>query len=269
MKMMLAGLIAAGSLLSQTTKPSFDVASIKPNISGRDGGSAQATPNGFSATNLTLSSLLNYAFRPPAGPFFNQQIIGGPDWMRTDHFDIQAKAGGKPSSLSREQIQLMMQSLLEDRFRLKTHREVRDLPVYDLVVGNGGVRMQRSEDQTPRASGGSISFHSGDEEDPSPLQRGDMRLTKGSTDTVLSASAVPVSKIVTLLQGSSDRIILDKTDLKGLFDIHIRFLEASSVSDSTAPSIFTAIQDLGLKLQSSKAPFDVIVVDSVRRPTEN
>ncbi|HYR89410.1 MAG TPA: TIGR03435 family protein [Terriglobia bacterium] len=269
MKMMLAVVITAFSMLYQTTKPSFDVAVIKPNMSGRDGGSVRTTANGFFATNLTLSSLLNYAFRPTKGQFFNQQLIGGPVWMRTDHFDIQAKVVGDTDSLPRGQIQLMVQSLLEDRFQLKIHREVRDLPVYDLVVGNRGLKMKRSEDQATPESGGNIAFNIGDEEDPKSLPRGDMRLTKGSADTILSANAVNASDIVSLLQGTSDRIIVDKTNLKGLFDIHIRFRDASTFSDSAAPSIFTAIQDLGLRLESAKAPFEVIVIDSVQHPTEN
>ena len=113
-----------------------------------------------------------------------------------------------------------------------------------------------------------MTFPTGDQEDTKPLPRGSMRLTTGSSDTFLTANAVQVSSLVNLLQGSADRIIIDKTNVTGFFDIHLRFFrDTTSTSDS--PSIFTAIQELGLRLESAKAPLPVIVIDSVQKPTEN
>ena len=175
----------------------------------------------------------------------------------------------------------MVQSLLEDRFQLKAHREKREVPVYELVVAKGGPKIKLSEDQTaPDAQQSGITFATGEEEDFRPLKRGAMRLTTGYLNRILSANAVQISTLVTLLQSSSDRIILDKTSLTDRFDIHLRFHHDNnfvietpngpvSPWDPPAPSIFTAIQELGLKLEPAKAPLDVVVIDSLQKPSEN
>lgn len=276
--------IAATALATQTAtdkKPSFEVASIKRNLSTQQGGGGGPRGDRFVVTNVPVRTLINIAFRPPKGNLLNQQIVGGPDWMRSDRFDIEAKMPGSFPSLPYEQIQLMVQSLLEDRFQLKAHRDTRELPVYQLVVANGGLKMKPADDQAaPDAAQGFIDFASGEEEGNKPLPRGAMRLTTGSSDTILSANAVQVSSLVTLLQGSSDRIIIDKTNLTGRFDIHFRFHRdtapstpaqdgAPSPAAPAAPSIFTAIQDLGLKLESARAPLDVVIIESVQKPSEN
>jgi bla regulator protein blaR1 len=276
---------AATAMLSQTVaadkKPSFEVVSVKRNLSTQEGGGGGPRGDRFVMTNVPVRILINFAFRPPKGSLLSQQIVGGPDWMRSDRFDIQAKMPGSYPSLPYDQIQLMVQSLLEDRFQFKAHRETRELPVYQLVVANGGLKLKLSDDQAaPDPSQGFIDFVSGEQEDSKPLPRGAMRLTTGSSDTILSANAVQVSSVVTLLQGSSDRIILDKTALTGRFDIHLRFHRDTapatqtpdgppSPSDAPAPSLFTAIQELGLKLESARAPLDVVVVDSIQKPSEN
>jgi uncharacterized protein (TIGR03435 family) len=274
MTIIMPRLVAAVTLFlhqqpAQSNRPAFEVISIKPNVSGRENGSGRTLPNGFSATNMRFVSLLNYAFSPPTGPFYPQQIVGGPNWMSTDRFDIQAKVGEDGSSVPRERIQLMVRSLLEDRFQLKWHQEMRDLPVYEMVLTKSGLKMKPSADQTTRQLGGVITFDSGNEEAATPVSRGNIRFTKGATDSILTGNAVEMSTIVDMLQGSSDRIIFDKTNLTGVFDIHVRFSDASSVSDSASPSIFTAIQELGLKLQPTKAQFAVIVIDGVQKPSVN
>src|SRR5579863_6783379 len=103
-------------------KPSFEVASIKLNALGKDGGTIGPRGAALFATNVTLESLLVYAYSSPGGLFLRPQIIGGPAWMDTDHFDIEAKAGGD-DRVPNAQMRVMMQSLLEDRFQLKAHRE--------------------------------------------------------------------------------------------------------------------------------------------------
>jgi uncharacterized protein (TIGR03435 family) len=88
----------------------------------------------------------------------------------------------------------------------------------------------------------------------------------------MSATAIPVSKLLTLLQGQSDRMVLDKTGFTGLFDVQLEFSQPAATSqpaDSIAPSLFTAIQDIGLKLESARAPVEVLVIDSVHKPSEN
>jgi uncharacterized protein (TIGR03435 family) len=166
----------------------------------------------------------------------------------------------------------MLQTLLEDRFQLKAHRETRDLPVYDLVLVKSGPKL--SADQTPPdPRQGFISFVSSG--DPlQPLPRGAMRIITGPSSTTLTGAAIPISKLISLMQGKSDRIIVDKTGFNGLFDFRIEFRqdlgsEPPDAGSPALPSLFTAVQDLGLKLESAKAPLDVLVIDSIQKPSED
>jgi len=262
-------------------RPSFEVASIKPNNSGRDGGGAAPRGDRFVANNVTLKNLMFFAYLPRMGRLFSQQIVGGPIWSNTDHFDVEAKADAGRGTVPIDQMRLMVQSMLEDRFQLKVRREMRDLPVYNLVVAKGGLKMKPSADQTaPDPRKGFIDFTSLAAES-APLTRGAMRVAKGPGISVLTANSIPISALVNnLLQGQSDRIVFDKTDLKELFDIDLRFsneggpalspgADAPPPSDPSGPSLFTAIQELGLKLEPDKALLEVIVIDSVSKPTEN
>jgi uncharacterized protein (TIGR03435 family) len=271
-------ILATGLLLCSWTalaqKPGFEVASIKLNTSGRDGGSVGLRGDRLIATNVPLRVLLGFAYAPSSGQLLNSQIVGAPDWAATDRYDIEAKSEAKPEgdalSIPIAQTRLMLQSLLEERFQLKAHRETRDLPVYNLVILKRGPKL--SADQTPPdPSKGFIQFSSSSEQ-LAPLPRGAMRIVTGTSSTTLSGTAIPVSKLLSLLQGQSDRIVLDKTGFAGLFDINLEFSKpaASSQSgESTAPVLFTAIQDIGMKLESARAPVEVLVIDSVNKPSGN
>jgi uncharacterized protein (TIGR03435 family) len=253
-------------------KPSFEVASVKPNTSGRDGGTMGPRGDRFFATNVTLKNLLVYAYSPPNGQFLKQQIIGAPDWANADHFDVQAEPEGNAAVLPNEQTKTMLQSLLEDRFQLKAHPETRDLPVYNLVLIKGGPKL--SADQTPPdPRQGFITFASPGAQ-LEPLPRGAMRMITGPSSATLTGTAISLTKVLSLLQGTSDRIIIDQTGFNGLLDIRLEFSQdlgaVSADADTPAlPSLFTAIQELGLKLEPSKAPLQVLVIDSVQRPSEN
>jgi uncharacterized protein (TIGR03435 family) len=220
------------------------------------------------ATNVPLNSLLNFAYAPANGVLLKEQIAGAPDWASTDRFDIQAKLPGDASSVPISQIRLALQALLADRFQLKVHREDRILPIYNLVVIKRGPPL--SADQTPPAPS-FIQFSSSGGQLP-PLPRGAMRIISGADGNKLEGSAIPVAKLVMLLQGQSDRIIFDKTGFTGLFDLRLEFTQPAATSqttESSAPSLFTAIQDIGLKLESDKAPVEVFVIDSVHKPSGN
>jgi uncharacterized protein (TIGR03435 family) len=209
---------------SSAQKPSFEVASVKRNISGREGGSLGPRGDRLLATNLTLRNLMVYAFGPPKGALLRQQIIGSPEWMDTDRFDVEAKVEGNTRSIPAEQLRPMLQVLLEDRFRLQVHRETRELPVYNFVVARGGPKM--SADQTPPdPSKGFITFDS-DPAPSAPLPRGAIHLGRTTSGTTLSGTGVAVPLLMSLLQGESDRIIIDKTDFKGLLDIQLRFTDS-------------------------------------------
>jgi uncharacterized protein (TIGR03435 family) len=259
-------------------KPKFEVASIKRNLSLQRGGGGGRRGDRFAFRNATVTALVQYAFRPIDGQLFSQQIIGGPEWTHTDHFDIQAKMGGSIRSVTHERVQAMVQSLLEDRFQLKWHRETRDLPVYDLAVAKGGVKMRQSADQTPIHSDKADVFFNSFAGISAPLPRGAIRLARGSDRSALHANAVPVAALVTILQGQADRIVFDKTGLTALFDFDIEYNNEATAAlgddgrppaAQPAPSLFTSIGELGLRLEPSKELLPVIVIDSVQRPTEN
>jgi len=314
-------------LLSQTApseKPSFEVISIKPsapNLGIRGGG-----PRGdrYTMSGASLRMLLQQGYSKANNmPLGGQlQIIGGPSWIDSDRYDINAKADCSGGTITREQLQLMIQSMLEDRFQLKSHMETRELPIYNLVVGKDGPKMKKSEDQTPppfMAAGPPLPCGPAPAVPPavlpppppppapgqpgapfnfSSLPRGAMVLMMNPTSGMtMAASGAPITNLIGMLQQQAGRPVIDKTDLKGLFDFKLNFLPENlpngfgpgnpfllpggapvatpgALTPSTAtdpvPSLFTAVQEqLGLRLESAKGPVDVLIVDSVQKPTEN
>jgi uncharacterized protein (TIGR03435 family) len=193
-------------------------------------------------------------------------IIGAPDWTDRDAFDIQAKADTSIPS-SPEQMRLTIQSLLADRFQLKAHWETREMATYNLVAAKGGIKLKLAEDQTP------IGLDNQD--------RGVVRtIAKPSPAGILlnmSGKALPIDTLVSALQSYAGRPVFDKTGLGGMFDVTLQFfLESSNppqqttASDPSGPILATAIEEqLGLKLESAKGPVEVLVIDSLQRPTEN
>ena len=148
---------AVAPLLSETkpqaasSKPTFEVVSIKPsppNLNIRGGG---PRGNSLTLTGGSLRMLLQQGYAKPnatGGGFQQTQIIGGPNWIDSDLYEINAKADCSNGPIPREQMMLMIQSMLEDRFKLKAHIETRELPVYNLVPGREGSKMKLSEDQS-------------------------------------------------------------------------------------------------------------------------
>jgi bla regulator protein BlaR1 len=250
----------------QSERPRFEVASIKP-TDGVGASSGGAGVGSASERNTTVRFLLWFSYR--VQPF---QIVGGPGWIDTDHFDIEARAEDR--NAGPDQVRLMLQSLLEDRFHLKLHREMRVSPIYALMVAKGGPKMKLSADQTspdvngPSPPGSSLPNH------------GAIRFGQGS----FLANAVPLSFFARMLSGRMDRLVVDRTNLPGRYDFLLQWkpgpgensadpqgqtLSAASDLDSRG-SIFTAIQEqMGLKLESGREPVEVLVVDHIERPSEN
>jgi uncharacterized protein (TIGR03435 family) len=258
-----------GAFAQSVTSPAFEVASIKPNTSGSDGGSIGRRGDAFAATNVPLTALLDYAYGPPGGSLLKEQIIGAPEWANTDRFEVQAKLPRDGVAATIERTKQMLQSLLQERFQLKAHRESRNLPVYNLVLIKKGPKL--SMDQTPPDPRQRFIQFSSSRDQQATLPRGAMRLITEASGVTLSGTAIPVSQVVSLLQGRSDRMIFDKTDFSGLFDIHLEFspTATTSVTAESDVSLFTAIQEIGLKLESAKAPVEVLVIDSVLKPSVN
>src|SRR5215475_1752939 len=118
---------------SAAQKPAFEVASVKPNKSGSLSSSSGFQACRYVANNATLKMMITFAYRLPNDPTLlrSDRIIGGPSWIATDHFDVEAKRGSDAESIQMNQFVLMVQSLLEDRFQLRTHWSKQDFPVYD------------------------------------------------------------------------------------------------------------------------------------------
>jgi uncharacterized protein (TIGR03435 family) len=274
-------LLFAATPSAQTPEtPAFDVASIKPHPTTEQAYSLNATLGRLTATNITLRQLVQFAYRPlPTRLFLENQIIGGPAWTNTERFDIEAKAASA-GPVPLDQVLRMTEALLEERFHLKTHREMREAPVYALVQASSGIKMKMSQTQElPRRDGTPRRF------DPSGVQPiGTIVFAPAQPgDAALSGSAAAMVMLVSVLQGFADRPIVDETGLKGLFDFRLEFAKpslpaaAAGASDlppaldgATGAHLFTAIQEqLGLKLEPKKGAVDVLIIDGAERPGEN
>lgn len=305
-KILIPVLIAVGVLgsadpiFSQTpveTKPSFEVASIRPSIPGTRQG-IRILPGGrFVANGVSLRLLIAIAYHLQAF-----QMSGGESWITNDQWSIEAEAAegtvDPPSATPPymgvpHMMAVRLQSLLEDRFELKTHRETRELQVYALTVSKNGSKL-KAVDPPPQATRGRPT---------APLPAKQLPFRPGGAmpasfapppGSVLAGpgaivgSAVTMDQIVTLLNRLMDRPVIDKTSLKGYFNFRLQFdpetaprtafgaapapTNWSALAPPTTgdPSVFTAIQEqLGLKLESAKEPAEVLVIDSAQKPSEN
>jgi uncharacterized protein (TIGR03435 family) len=275
---------AAVTLVPQRVLPQqhgFDVASVKPNVLGNAAGPPRVAADGrrFSASNATLRSFITFAYRPDDGRTLQfADVIGAPEWMDRDRFDIEAKTDEASDPASSVQMRRMVQSLLADRFGLKTHWETHEnVDIYNLVLAKGGSKLKLSEDQsTPSIP----VITPGPANASQPPPRGQIRTianpAAGGITVTVSASSVPFADVAGTLQSYARRAVVDKTGLNGLFDYRLQFvLDAGSstnptASDPAGSSLFTAIQEqLGLKLEASKGAVQVLVIDSIRKPSDN
>jgi uncharacterized protein (TIGR03435 family) len=185
---------------------------------------------------------------------FASQIIGLPDWATTDHWDITAKvtddlAGRPPQELFR-MMAPMVQSLLEDRFKLKLHRDTQPQPTYALVLA------KRDGSVGPR-------LHKTTADCLKEFEKCRIQSEPGHYNAV----GVSIPTLMIFLSSTVERVVVDRTGLQGAFDVEIDW---SSDTSSDKPSIFTAVEEqLGLKLNFERNPVDVVVIDHVERPTED
>ena len=259
----------------------FEAASVKPNKSIERNRGAGFQPGGrFLARNMTLRSLVGIAYGTPQ-PLPSFRVVGGPAWIDSDGFDIEAKAvgdfqetqGGPGFSNSGE---LMLRTLLADRFHLKAHTEMRDLPIYALVQarsnGSLGPRLSRSNVDCDAAVAAAVAARAAGAT-PSPADR-PVCAFRGFT-----GSGVTLGQLSAVLTPLLQRVVLDRTGLSGRFDVdlaltseQLRRPDAPGGSDASldSPSIFTTLQEqLGLKLESTKGPVEVVLIDVAEHPTEN
>jgi uncharacterized protein (TIGR03435 family) len=241
--------------------PPFDVISIKPASKDSPGTRMQFTPDGLRGSGVTVRFLIFEGF----GGINQNQVINEPAWSN-DGFDIEAKvAPADVATLGKmnfDQRRQMFQAILTDRFKMVVHHETRELPLYILTVAKGGPKFKESAPFDPSST--------------TPHRRG-MTVNNGK----ITATDAQISTMVTILSRNLGRTIVDKTGLTGNYDFTLEWADdagsprpSDGAAAANAPdpgaSIFTALQEqLGLKLESTKGPVDVVVIDHIEKPTEN
>lgn len=241
--------------MAASADPAFEVATIKPSKPDEPGKLFGWRGDRFKGINLTLGDLIGFAYDVQA-----KQVTGGPDWMDTVKFDVDAQPD-TPGSPSRQQLKTMVQKLLADRFQLKFHRDKKELSAYVLTVAKSGSKMKKSEG------------------DPNGLPG--LFFRELGVLTVRNATMADFSHL--MQTAVLDRPVVDQTGLDGKWDFLLKWtpdesqfsgmgvkVPPPSNAADAPPPLFTAIQEqIGLKLEAAKAPVEVLVLDHVEKPSAN
>jgi bla regulator protein blaR1 len=284
---LLAAGVSAQSLHTRDATPSFDVQTIKP---GADAGSSTLGMRAgeLIVKNFTLGGLIQVAYH-----LHDFQISGGPDWMNSERFDIDAKPMGnmKPDQSQKTVFPNLgkLQALLQERFKLKMHRETRQLPVYSLKLGKRGPGLRRSEQKNCATFDWILYPPSREPWIPSPCSAiyagPNVRLNRVLNAEGMRIAGAPGESdaLTTVLSSYLDRVVIDKTGLRGRFDIFLEWSHpatltelarddgapAASQEDDTNQSLFAAMeQRLGLKLERDTGPVEVLVIDHAEKPSQ-
>ena len=248
-------------------RQSFEVASVKPNKSGETSNFLQSRPGGnFAVGNMTLRGLIMFAYG-----IQGFQLVGAPDWVATERFDITAKAAADvpPTPIGRTSPEaLMLRSLLEDRFRLSAHRETRDLPIYALVLARADGRLGPQLRQTTSDYCARLLAAAGKAGDtPIPPGGPVCGMRPGGTGNEITAGAIPMNEFARFLNVNVGRTVVDRTGLTGVWDFDLKWSPPNAPTpDPDRPSIFTALQEqLGLRLDATTGPVEVLVIDRLER----
>lgn len=243
--------------MAPNANPTFEVATIKPSDPARSGQIVTLRGAEVITTNTTVHDLINLAYW-----LHPKQLTGGPAWTESEKYDMAGKpdAPGQPSV---DQMKMMIQKLLADRFQLKFHFEKRDLSAYAIRITNAGAKIIRSQDDPKGYPGWNFG--------------------RNAAGTTLTFRNSPMSQVTAILQNFLDKPVVDQSGLSERYDFTLTFtldpaqmarlggppISAADNPDA-APDVFTAFQQqLGLKLESTKAPVDVMVIDKVEKPSEN
>jgi uncharacterized protein (TIGR03435 family) len=281
-----AAALAAQAPQSGAAPLAFEVASIKPNNSGDGRVMMQNQPGRFIATNVTLRLLIRNAYQ-----LQDFQISGGPSWLGSDHFDINAKVPEGVRDMGGPQLpgagpgplQLMMRALLAERFKLVVHNETKESPIYALVLarsdGKLGPEMKKSE--TDCAAVMAAGRGRGPMPPPGPPQPGErmpcgIRIGPGN----MAVGGSTLAQFANSLGMWVGRVVLDRTGLMGAYDFNLTWTPDQMPQrppgapdlpvDPNGPSIFTAVQEqLGLKLDSQRGPVELLIIDRAEKPVEN
>lgn len=240
-------IVSAVSVLAALaqTPVTFEVASIRPHIAqgdtGSEGSNTNVLPGGrLSCRNVNVRKLIRNAFQVE-----DSGMTGAPGWVDSASYDIEAKTAGGVA-ITRDNIQQLLESLLVSRFQLRYHRETRETTVFALEVAKDGAKLK------PAASDESAS----------------LSMNSTAATTTLHAAKISMKDFAATLARQTGRPVLDQTGLAGDFDFDLMW-SRDQAADAALPSIFAALQGLGLRLVSGKGQVGIIAIDKVERPSEN
>jgi uncharacterized protein (TIGR03435 family) len=241
-----AVLYLAAASLAFSQPAAFDAASIKPNKTGTDSSSWNSRLGYMVMKNQTLQRLVAIAY----GFSDEQRVLGGPKWVASDRFDIEARAVGPAKD---PELLLMLQNLLAERFQLAVHRETKHGPGFSLALIKGGLKIHRDESE------GKSKWNS---------RRGK-----------IIAERVSMAKVAESLTGLLGAPVVDSTDAKGRYSFTLEWTpdtphtsgpDGAMPAAPSGPSLEDVLgSQLGLKLENKKLPIEVIVIDKAGKPTEN
>jgi len=236
--------------------PAFEVATIKPTARTDGAWRLGPTDDGYSGTDISLLNLIREAY----GIRDSKLVIGGPSWIDSERFDLEAKFNAAEipdaKNLTYRQRADMLRSLLADRFRLRVHREAREFPVYNLVIARNGPKLQETkpEDVYQSVSGPSCLF------------------VRSRSGYIQVQSCTP-KDLEDRLRFATGRTVIDRTGLIKRYDFELLWAPENTPADSpdaSAPSIFSAVlEQLCLELKPATAPIDLLVIDSAEKPSAN
>jgi uncharacterized protein (TIGR03435 family) len=242
----LIGFLSQGTFAQPGPAPlAFESASVKSNRSDSPKGRVGAQGDNFTGQNVTLKQLMAYAYR------LRGYQLSGPDWIETEGYDVTVRAKKSPSD---PQFRLMLRALLEDRFKLKTHRETKEIPAYWLVVAKGGPKLRDVKEEEVF-----MAAHAG----KSPFRPGFM--------AIFSNKSLPEFAQRLAL----DRPVIDKTGIEGRFWFQLEWADESDQAKPepivhATPSLLTALEEqLGLKLEEQRASTEILIIDRAERPSGN
>ena len=252
--------------------PAFDVVSIKRVTEPRNRRSVGSQPGGrFVLSGMAIAPMIREAY-----PADTSDLIGAPDWVSSEVYDLTAQAG---RDASRDEIKDMLRRLLAERFNLAVHYEMQERPTFALVLARAdgrlgpGIRpstLDCEAIQAARQAGSKEPFPA--TSNGAPACGMSMR---GAVGMEVLLGAQPISRLASSMSGAAGRVVLDKTGLKGNYDITLNYSEQSrpdapAPPPDAPPNIFTALQEqLGLKLDPDRAPLKVLVIDRIQRPSDN
>ena len=243
--------------MAPDANPAFEVATIKPSDPAHPEQIITLRGAEVITTNVTVHALINLAYW-----LHPKELAGGPAWIETEKFDMAGKPD-VPGQPNVDQMKVMIQKLLADRFQLKFHYEKRELPVYAVRLAKTGAKLTKSQ------------------EDPKGIPG--WNFGRNPMGMIMAFRNSPMSQFTAVLQNSTDRPVVDQSGLTGRYDFTLNFTPDAAMAallgggpppaadnPEAAPDLFAAFQQqLGLKLEQTKAPVDVLVIDKVEKPSAN